>query len=77
MNKEVGTIGKRKIVTRFQVVCENFALGTQGGPGELQLSGCMYNGDWNVPNSAHKIDVRRTFSALFFNYATTPACNGI
>jgi hypothetical protein len=30
-----------------------------------------------VPNSAHEIDVRRTFSALFFNYATTRACNGI
>jgi hypothetical protein len=30
-----------------------------------------------VRNSAHKIDVRRTFSALFFNYAATPACNGI
>jgi hypothetical protein len=37
----------------------------------------MYNGDWNVPNSAHNIDVRRTFSALFFNYATTRACNRI
>jgi len=30
-----------------------------------------------VPNSAHKIDVRITFSALFFNYATTRACNGM
>ena len=77
MNKELGTSGKRKIVTRFQVVCKNLVLGTEGRAGELQLGSFMFNGDWNVPNSAHSIDVRRTFSALFFNYATTRACNGI
>ena len=77
MNKEIGASGKRKIVTRFEVVCENLVLGTEGRPGELLLGSCMCNGDGNVQNSAHKIDVQRTFSALFFNYATARACNGV